>query len=129
MKKAIIASILMLATLTACNNSEPGNTPEEQQKQVFQNKTAAKEVNYTDEKEFIALAEEIVEKDLESGGGTDSRILCHTPYNIDHGHACLYNSSGYLVTVTWSPDPRYGELVPPDADLVYSGQVTPRCNC
>lgn len=147
MKKAIFASIIMLATLTACNNSEGSiNNPEDQKGAVFQSKAAARggeelpSLSPEEEKAVIEEAIETLKSDQESelngNGSTDrARILCHTNYSSPSGHACVYNSSGYLVTVTWDYVRdlyNVGEMMGLDPDsghYVYHGTVTPRCNC
>jgi hypothetical protein len=131
MKKLFFASVFALATLTACNNSEPGSMPEESQQQTFQSKTTAREGETTDEKEESQQAIEIIKKDMELSGGSDSRILCHTPYSNYHGHACV-TSGGYLFNVEWSAG--HGDLYQVDPDtggvwLSWTSTHVNSCNC
>jgi hypothetical protein len=125
----------MLATLTACNNSE--SAPEESQQQTFQSKTTAREGETTDEKEAMAEAIEIITKDEQLGGNTDSRILCHTPYSYDSGHACV-QSGIFLFQVDWSIYNQMGQTIPgPKNDdgtssgyiHFYTAHQTSSCNC
>lgn len=134
MKKLFLASVFALATLTSCNNSEAQITPEEQQHQTFQSKNTAREADPADEKEAVAQAIEIIKKDVEVGGGSNSKILCHTSYLEDTGHACVQIGS-YLVNVTWHPlytshDGNIGLPVDEEFNpIIYDGAVVPRCNC
>lgn len=124
----------MLATLTACNNSESQiSSPEDQTHQTFQSKTTAREGEENpDEKEAMNEAIEIIYKDSELGGGTDSRILCHTPYGTGQGHACVQLGIT-LVSVDWGPIEywgSHGEIHGTiHGTLVYTGHVVTRCNC
>lgn len=138
----------MLATLTSCNNSESSIAPEEQQHQTFQSKTTAREAGelpaLTPEEEKAVIEEAsrtlMLDREAELKGespdaGRKNLILCHTNYNAPSGHACVYSSSGYLVSVTWSQVDTYnagGGLIghyPDGGHTVYHGAVTPRCNC
>lgn len=130
MKKLFFASIVMLETLTACNNSEAQINPEEQKNQTFSGNISARE---GDEKEDSSQAEIILQKDLEAGGGTDTqRILCHTPYNYASGHACVVVNN-HLFNVSWEtvwypptpniPGDEIGEVTE------YTATLTGSCNC
>lgn len=133
MKKLFFASIVMLATLTACNNETSTTAPEEQKNQTFSSKTAARE---GDEKEDSEQAAIILHKDLEAGGGTDTeRILCHTPYSSPKGHACV-QVNNHLFNVSWVTDsePWIG-ITPTGSDTYfyyntyYTATLTGSCNC
>lgn len=147
MKKLFFASILMLATLTACNNETSNTAPEEQQNQTFSSKTMARgedlpELTPEEEKAVIEEAARTLmyvrESELkgeEADTGRKALILCHTNLSAMSGHACVYNSSGYLVTVTWSLESEHYDAgnglwgTYPDHRIIYRGKVTPRCNC
>ena len=136
-------------TLTACNNENSTTAPEEQQKQTFSSKTMARdgeeipELTPEEEKAVIEEAARTLLLDREDelkgqtgDAGRKALILCHTNYSAPSGHACVYNSSGYLVTVTWSTGSEqyyagnglYGTY-PDRPKTYYSGTITPRCNC
>jgi hypothetical protein len=67
----------------------------------------------------------------------ESGIICHTPYNQNSGSACVLNSSGNLVRVTWSlemtdigPGGSGGNgQTPIEPRRVYTGTVVSSCNC
>ena len=65
----------------------------------------------------------------------EGRILCSTILNESSGSACVWNSSGNLVKVTWKPVKYLQEytdgkvVTPPDPKIVYSGTVVYQCNC
>lgn len=131
----------MLAMLTSCNNSEGQINSEDQQHQTFSGKTAARESEeipqLTPEQEkamiedAVANLQENREAELKGSneaGRYASTILCHTNYNSQYGHACVWNN-GYLVNVSWEPKTyANGAGIYPDW-TVYSGSVVPRCNC
>lgn len=141
MKKLFFAGALVLAMLQSCNNSEGQINQEEQQHQTFASKITAKgelpPLSPEDEKALIEEAVENLRLSREAElkevfTERRSQILCHTNYNSDYGHACVYSSSGYLVTVTWSPEftPDHGQGgIPIPGTIQYNGSVTPRCNC
>ncbi len=99
MKKLFFASVFALATLTACNNETSTTTPEEQQNQTFSSQTMAREGEEMTEEQQEAI--DIVKRDYEAGGGTDtSRILCHGEYSAPGGTACV-EVRGHIYQVTW----------------------------
>jgi len=136
----------MLATLTSCNNSESQISSPEQKGAIFQSKAAARgeELPPLSKEEEKAVIDEAIEtlrldREAELKGGTGDAdrkalILCHTSYQSMSGHACVYNSSGYLVSVTWGLDvgnPTYNgnDSLPSEPHIIYHGSVVPRCNC
>jgi hypothetical protein len=147
MKKLLIASIVMLASLTACQNSndEMISTPVGKEKIEKSNKVTAREgedlppLSPEEEKAMIEDAKETLrlnrEAELNGLGevtGRRSVILCHTNYNSDFGHACVWNN-GYLVSVSWEPEWISGTLGNSGfyntENIEFTGTVVPRCNC
>lgn len=148
MKKLFFAGAFALALMTSCQNSESQiSSPEDQKGVVFQSRAAARggeelpPLSAEEEKAVIEEAIETLRLDREAelkgengDAGRKPLILCHTSYSSPSGHACVYNSSGYLVDVSWGPKEYHfgtgGETVGVlHGTLVYSGHVTPRCNC
>lgn len=147
MKKLFFAGAFALAALTSCQNSESQISSPEQKGSVFQSKAAARggeELPPLSKEEEKAVIDEAIETlrldreaELKGGSGDANRaamILCHTSYQQMSGHACVYNSSGYLVSVTWGLDvgnPSYngGDSLPSEPHIIYHGTVVPRCNC
>lgn len=123
MKKLIFAGAFALATLTACNNSEGQINSEEQQHQTFASKTTARGEEVVDEK-ATNEAIEIIKKDATVGGGTDSRILCHTPYNQPKGHACV-SVGNYIVNVEWYSTPESSA----GSTTYYFSEIVSSCRC
>lgn len=134
----------MLATLTACNNSNDEMISTPVGKEKIESKVTAREgeelppLSPEEEKAMIEDAVETVRlnRDAELNGlgevtGRRSVILCHTNYLSDYGHACVWNN-GYLVSVTWEPEHDHGPIydqTPADPTIVFTGTVVPRCNC
>lgn len=120
---------------TSCNNAETTTTPEEQQNQTFSSTAAAREGDGY-EKEEASEAEIIIQKDMEAGGGTDtSRILCHTPYGNESGHACV-KVNNHLFNVSWEPSIYGGiggvyQTDPDEGGIKLNWTSTPvsSCNC
>ncbi len=127
-------SVFAFATLlTSCNNAESSVTPEEQQNQTFASKTIARETDSTDEKEAMLQAIEIIKKDMIVGGGSDSRINCHTPFGTYSGHACVF-SGGYLWLVSWvydefGVDPHTGATISNPEIYAYTAVSVHSCRC
>ena len=141
MKKLFFAGAFALAALTSCQNSESSmSNPEDQKGTVFQSKAAARggeelpPLSKEEEKAVIEEAIETLRMEKERGEkdetGRRPVILCHTPYSGSYGHACVYNSSGYLVNVSWQPSDDYYPFLPPKGSgPAYSAQVVNQCNC
>ncbi|ALR29749.1 hypothetical protein ATE47_04085 [Chryseobacterium sp. IHB B 17019] len=139
MKKLLIASIVMLASLTACQNSndEFVTTPVGTQKVA--DKTMAREGEEMTKEEQIAMVEALdAVKEAMVRGETTGRaiILCHTPWNTVMGHACVSNM-GYTFNVSWDAhtySPGGGQSIINYDDYgnyIYNWHTTlqPRCNC
>lgn len=148
MKKAIFASIIMLATLTACNSSETANSSEETQNQTFQSKTAARGEGeelpaLTPEQEKVVTSDamEVLKSSRESELNGDAPvsdrraiIICHSNYAASTGHACALSPGGYLTEVTWGPEQTQvggsnGPIMENPTHTVYHGTLVPRCTC
>lgn len=97
-------------------------TPEEQQEMINEGIQAIEFfVKSPQETEFIATS------------GRKAVTLCHDNYNSLHGNACVYNSSGYLVNVSWGPklvSHDGGDTAFEDINVrVYTGNIVSQCNC
>lgn len=147
----VLISAIGAMSLTSCNNAD---TPQSVNQEVNSNSKTnlqargeGQEIkdpsNLTPEeqREFITVAIEAIqyfqknpdatEYTSRAGAGIKAITLCHTPYNSGYGHACVYNSSGYLVNVSWEPkmiDHGNTSGVYPDT-TVYSGQIVSQCSC
>lgn len=76
------------------------------------------------------------ETEMVTSYGRKAVTLCHTPYSAMEGSACVYNTSGYLVRVTWEPASNpfggnIGIIYPPgySGPKRYYGSIVKQCNC
>lgn len=128
-------------TLTSCANSdmtEPTEKIETVKQQNENFKASAREVSESEEAELIAEAIFIVTEYRErpetaerTTARSQAKILCNTNLSAPRGHACVWNSSGHLVNVTWGPKQyTVGGAVGFYPDwTVYEGHVVSQCNC
>jgi len=145
MKKLLtLAMIAMIAV--SCNNAD---TPQSVNQEVNSNSKTnlqargegeeIKDPSNLTEEEKAELVEEAITtvkyftenpevSEFTTQSGRRAVILCHDNYNASSGNACVYNSSGYLVEVTWYPKQRNNQT-PPDAGIQYSGTIVSQCNC
>ena len=143
MKKLLIASIVMLASLTACQNENSNNEMNFSDGKASTSKSiASKEGDQSTTLELLGTANDefllrSAENNISVNGLaiTDRRayIACHTDYTSYSGHSCVY-SGGYLFTVSWSPyfegqtttqfDPDTGQPF-----LHYTATQVTTCNC
>lgn len=146
--------------LTSCSNTA-GEQIQEPINQTYQNVSASKRT--MSDEQLIENAISLVKNNTEQKGSFSSRrlldsliiiepeeptnpeppiyeengIICHTPYNQNSGSACVLNSSGNLVRVTWSlemtdigPGGSGGNgQTPIEPRKVYVGTVVRTCNC
>jgi len=127
MKKAILALMIGMITLSCSNESVTGTNQEPVQKSTV-NKYAAKGEDASREKqEAINAVQMGVTGRIYNGGAI---INCHTNYLSDVGHACV-SSGGYLFNVSWTSYYSYpgGESgYYPDGPVYTATQVS-SCNC
>lgn len=140
MKKLLTLAIISMLAISCTNTETPQSVKQEvnsSSKTNLQARGEGQEIkdpaNLTEAetKEMITEAIEAVKFfeqkptaiEYSAQSGRKAVILCTTGINSAFGHACVYNSSGYLVYVGWSD---------PDSFLrkkVYYGIVTNQCNC
>lgn len=148
MKRLLLVAMLGIfstTSLTSCSNTGTSDLQPEtvnQSKQV-ETKASAREgkelpeLTESEELEMIENAKKLVEKQIsnpkETASTETSRILCNTNLNSPRGHACVWNSTGHLVSVSWGPKSYHStsgeQLYPPDPQIIYSGSVVSQCNC
>lgn len=130
MKKLLIASIVMLASLTACNNSndEMISTPVGKEK-VQSKATARGSDDVANDNDLLQSVNDYMIANKLAGGS--AYIACHSDYTQDVGHACVY-SGGYLFNVSWTIYESYphngnlGNILP---EPVYTATQVTTCNC
>lgn len=137
-----ILNLYALTMLAACQNETTEGLTTQQNPETFVSKASGEELPQLtpeQEKEMIADAIVIVkasrQKEIDGDLSKDKNattILCHTNYNEPRGHACVW-SNGYLVSVVWSPEfilgPGGNSGYENYENIIYTGQVTPRCSC
>lgn len=154
MKKLFnLAMILMIAIFTlSCNNTDnPESVKQEVNNDSKSNLAARGEgqeikdpsnLTLEEQKELTSEAFEAVmyfknnpeAEQFVTPSGRKAVTLCHDSYNSPRGNACVYNSSGYLVNVTWEPQFISGPsgnsgFYFDDGPRTYTGTIVSQCNC